>query len=150
VILANKLNRRLTFHINSTRIEQHGAPILRNIEALFATTRHKLQVHEWMPWTEFIHVVRGMDLGLQTSFSETFDIVAADFVFADVPIIGSAEIPWMNHLYQASCTNIDDIVSRLEFAWRGRKFGVHSANRIGLNKWNNASRKVWKHLLEEQ
>ena len=149
VTFANKIKRQLTFHINSTRVEQHGMPILHNIEALFATTRHKLQVHEWMPWSEFIKVVRGMDLGLQVSFSETFDIVAADFVFADVPIVGSKEIPWMSHLFQANCTNMDDIVRHLEFAWTGKKFGLHSANRVGLRNRNDDARKAWKRLLEK-
>jgi hypothetical protein len=148
VTFANKLNRQLTFHINSTRVEQHGQPILRNLEALFATTRHRLAVHDWLPWNEFIQLVRTMDLGLQVSFSETFDIVAADFVFADVPIVGSKEIPWLSHLYQADCTNMDNIVSHLEFAWQGKKFGLHSANRVGLREWNEAARKAWKQLLQ--
>lgn len=150
ITFANKLDRQLIFHINSTRIEQHGAPILKNIEALFATTRHKLEVHDWLPWPEFIELVRTMDLGLQVSFSETFDIVAADFTFADVPIIGSKEIPWMNHLFQADCTKLDDIVNKLEFAWHGKRFGLHSANRHGLRQWNEQGRKVWKRLIEHK
>jgi hypothetical protein len=147
ITFANKIGKQLTFHINSTRIEQHGQPILRNLEALFATTRHRLAVHDWLPWSEFIQLVRTMDLGLQVSFSETFDIVAADFVFADVPIVGSKEIPWMSPLFQANCTNMDNIVSHLEFAWQGKKFGLHSANRSGLRDWNESARKVWKRLL---
>lgn len=148
IAFANIINRQLTFHINSAQIEVSGEPILRNIKALFAATPHKMAVHDWLPWPEFIQLVRTMDLGLQVSFSETFDIVAGDFVFSNVPIVVSKEITWMSNLYQADCTNLDDITSRLQFAWQGKKFDLQSVNRNGLNVWNERARNAWKHLLK--
>lgn len=144
---AKTIDKTLHYHINSSRIESHGEPILRNIQALFATTGHKLQVHEWLNWPEFINLVRKMDLGLQVSFSETFDIVAADFVYVNVPIVGSKEIEWLSPLYQADCTDIEDIVSHLKFAWRGRNLGIQSVNRHGLREWNEEATEAWKKLL---
>ena len=90
-----------------------------------------------------------MDLGLQVSMSETFDIICADFVYVNVPVIGSHEIEWLSSLYKADCTDINDIVSHLEFAWQGRKFGVQAANRHGLKKWNEDAREAWKKLLKK-
>jgi hypothetical protein len=149
IAFGKKIGRQVTYHINHSRVEANGEPTLRNIQALFAVTGNKLETHEWLNWHDFIKLVRTMDLGLQVSFSETFNIVAADFVYVNVPIVGSKEIEWMSSLYQADCTDINDIVSHLEFAWQGRKFGIQTANRHGLREWNEEAREAWKKLLKK-
>lgn len=148
IAFAKKINKQLVFHINSARIESNGQPILKNIESLFASSGHKLEVHDWLPWPSFIKLVHQMDLGLQVSMSETFDIVAADFAYADIPIVGSKEIEWLSSFYKADCTDSESIVSRLQFAWQGKKFGLQAANRHGLKSWNDTATKVWTRLLE--
>jgi len=149
IAFGRKVGRQITYHINSGRVESNGEPTLRNIQALFASSGNKLQVHEWLDWHNFIKIVRTMDLGLQVSLSETFDIVAADFVYANVPIVGSKEIEWLSPLYQASCTDSVDIVKKLEAAWEGKQFGIHSANRNGLREWNEHAKEAWKKLLKK-
>jgi hypothetical protein len=149
IAFSKKIGKQLHYHINSGRVESLGEATLRNIRALFATTGNKLIVHEWLDWHDFIKLVRTMDLGLQVSLSETFDIVAADFVYVNVPIIGSKEIEWLSPLYQANCTDSSDIISKLEFAWQGRKFGIQSANRHGLREWNEEANNAWKKLLKK-
>lgn len=147
VTFANKFNKQLIFHINSTRIESWGEPILRNIEALFASSGHILEVHDWLNHSDFLDLILTMDLGLQVSFSETFDIVAADFAYVNVPVIGSPEIEWLNPSYKADPTDMEDIVDHLEHAWHGRKSNQHASNRQGLRQWNERARKIWKRLL---
>ena len=49
----------------------------KNLESLFARGKHALITHRWSPHDEFIEVVRQMDLGLQVSLSESYNIVAA-------------------------------------------------------------------------
>lgn len=137
----------ITYHINSSRVEANGEPTLRNIQALFTSSENKLQVHEWLDWHGFIDVVRSMDLGLQVSMSETFDIVAADFVYTNIPIVGSKEIEWLSPLYQANCTDSTDIVDHLKFSWDNKKYDIQAANRQGLREWNFDAEMVWKKLL---
>jgi hypothetical protein len=141
------IGRKITYHINSSRIEANGEPTLRNIQNLFEATDNKLQVHEWLDWHDFIKIVRRMDLGLQVSLSETFDIVAADFVYVNVPLVGSKEIEWLSPMYQADCTDSKDIVSRLHFAWEGKALGLQSVNRRGLKVWNDHACHAWRNLL---
>ena len=149
IAFSNQLGRQLNFHINSGRIEANGEAILRNIQALFASTGNILTVHDWLDWDQFIQLVRTMDLGLQVSMSETFDIVAADFAYVNVPIIGSKEIEWLNPNYQADCTDSEDIVSHLQSAWKGKKNGLHYSNLQGLREWNAEACKVWKKFLNK-
>jgi hypothetical protein len=147
---ANELGKTLHFHINYSRVETNGENAYKNLEALFNGTPHKMIIHEWIPHTEFLHLIQKMDMGLQVSFSETFNIVAADFVHMKVPIVGSDEIGWMNALYQAKPTSLDNIVSHMWLAWMGKKFNLHSINNWGLEEYNSESRKVWKLLLNIQ
>jgi hypothetical protein len=133
--------------MNHSRVENNGENTYKNLVALFAGTKHKLVTHEWILHEDFLKLIRRMDVGLQVSFSETFNIVAADFVHVKVPIVGSPEIEWMNPLYQAEATDLDSIVSRLWLALLGKKVNLHLLNNWGLEEYNKESRKVWKQML---
>lgn len=144
---ANELGQELHFHINSTRLEQKGDNVYKNLKALFEGTNHKLVEHEWLLHENFQHLIRKMDYGLQVSFSETFNIVAADFAHLHVPIVGSQEIEWMSSVYKANPTDLNNIVMHLWVAKLGKKIGLHSLNTYGLNNYNEDATNVWKHLL---
>jgi hypothetical protein len=145
---ADEMGQELRFHINDTRVETKGEAVNRNLVALFQGSKHKLVTHDWMLHENFMDLIRKMDFGLQVSFSETFNIVAADFVHMRVPIVGSEEIEWMSSLYQAKPTDIDSIVNHLWVAHLGKKIGLHSLNGKGLDKYNDQATAVWKKLLK--
>lgn len=147
IAFANELGQTLHFHINHTRVETHGENVYRNLVSLFHGTKHKLVTHGWILHDEFLRLIRHMDFGLQVSFSETFNIVAADFVHLKVPIVTSSEIEWMNTLYQASTTDLDNIVNHLWLAKLGKKINLHSLNNVGLGKYNFKANQAWKKLL---
>lgn len=146
MIFANRLGKKLHFHING-RCEQKGDQFLRNLRYLFAGTKHKLVLHQWMPHHQFVTLVEEMDLGMQVSFSETFNIVAADFVAANVPLVGSAEIEWLNMWYKTVPTDTEDIVMCLYLAYYGKKVGLQKLNKIGLALYNSKALSVWVDLL---
>ena len=152
IAFANKIHKKLIYHINATRIEsfgeQNGDATLRNIAALFTESPHKLECHEWLNWAEFIQLVSTMDLGLQVSFSETFNIVCGDFVYCNIPIVGSKDIEWMDSAYQADCTDIKDIVAHLQYAWNGKNSDAQVVNRRGLHDWNVTACEVWEDFLK--
>jgi hypothetical protein len=119
------------FHINASRVEK-GESALRNIREVFANNpQHTLVEHEWYSHHELIHLIRRMDLGLQVSFNETYNIVAADFAANGIPIVGSAEIKWMSWVYQALPTCSRSIKNRLKIAYFGDIISLQK-----LNKWN--------------
>ncbi len=144
---AEEQGKTLHFHINHTRVETHGENVHRNLVSLFASSKHKLITHDWMNHQSFMHLIRKMDYGLQTSFSETFNIVAADFVHLKVPIVGSPEIDWMSTLYQADPTRIESILLHLWLAKLGKNIGLHWLNNLGLSFYNYSATDAWKKLL---
>src|SRR5689334_13150548 len=76
IVFAEQKDKILYFHINSTRMEQGGESVIKNIKALFEGTDHKLVEHGWLEQHHFLELVSRMDLGMQISFTESFNLVA--------------------------------------------------------------------------
>lgn len=146
---ARNTNKRLKFHINSQRIEQSGNPVLENIRSLFKEldiNKYELIEHPWMKHSDFRRLVRKMDLGLQVSFSETHNIVTADFVSQNIPVVVSDEISWVSRLFHAETGDSKDIVHKMHRALMFKCFGKF-LNRYGLDKYNRHSVKNWMKYL---
>ena len=140
----NSIGKSIHFHINATRIEGKGDPILKNIENLFINNpKHKLIKHEWMNHHDFTHVIKTMDIGMQVSYSETFNIVTADFVNKNIPVVVSPEIFWVTDAFKADPNSVNSIKSKLKFVWVFRKLGLQKLNKMKLETYNSVSRDIW-------
>lgn len=143
----DQMGFKLRFHINGTRVEGKGDPILKNVRELFAKLgdRAELIEHPWMTHEEFIAVCAQMDMGLQVSFSETFNIVAADLVSVRVPVIGTKEIPWMPEPFCADPTDSDDIVDKMKAAFRYHRSsaGAYNLWKMNLKDYVGESELIW-------
>jgi hypothetical protein len=82
-----------------------------------------------------------MDICLQSSFSETFNIVGADVITQGVPLVGSTEIPWQV-IGTTDPTNSEDICKGLEFAYNWPQLNV-KVNQFGLKAYTNKTRRIW-------
>lgn len=142
---AEKIGKKLNFHVNAGRIEMQGSPVINNLKGLFeqlSDTGHQLVNHQWRPRDEFLELCATMDIGLQVSFSETFNIVNADLISQGIPIIGSVEIPWIVHKYAADPTDSDDIIDKLTSAYNWPKINV-TTNQWSLTHYTNNTLKIW-------
>jgi len=145
---AKSTNKFMKFHINGNRIEQKGDAIYKNIVSLFANNQYELVQHDWMPHDKFIEVVKTMDIGLQVSFSESFNIVTGDFVHNNVPIVVSDDIEWMPWWTKADTTELDSIVNKLKLCYFGRHFGLQEFNKLNLDNYNKDSLSKWLRFLK--
>ena len=139
--------KKLRFHINAERLEQGGNNVLKNIEAVFRNTNHELVMHGWLPRPEFLKLVASMDMCMQVSISETFNIVAADSVNENVPIVVSPEIDWIASEYQADPMNVHSIVEKLSNIWMSGNENRHTRNWRNLQQYNSASERQWVAVL---
>lgn len=146
--LADDKGLKLRFHINGNRMEQRGEEVLKNIRAAFRGTKHELVEHEWMTHFNFLGLVMTMDLGMQVSMSESFNIVAADFAVNNVPIIGSQDIDWLSWIYVADPNSAEDIKRVAKRALWLKKFSVQELNAWGLKKYNKWSKETWLSYLD--
>jgi len=144
---ADDTDRTLFFHVNATRVESGGNPVLENLRALFAKTRHYLVEDAWMSHEKFLERLRHLDIGMQVSLSETFSIVAADMVNVGIPIVVSHEIDWASFISKVDATNSRKISAGLNLAEILATINVER-NRHGLKKANKKSKKDWLEFLK--
>ena len=147
---ANRVGIKAKVHINGTRLEQRGENCLKNLEAFFQGQNgiHELIKHDWMTHEEFSGLCSQMDIGLQVSFSETFNIVCADLIYNGVPCIGSLPIDWLPNKWQVVNPNdSEEIFQRMSQAlsvfggltlWNARR---------SLNSWSHKAGRIWLNFL---
>ena len=141
-------HKNLRFHINVARIEDRGNSVLRSIRGFFAnldSKKYQLIEHGWFQHSDFLGLVNSMDIGLQASFTETFNIVAADFVSQGVPIVVSKEIDWMPNYFVADHTDAESIFHKMEDLLQGwNPFDIKARYALsGLEDYNKKSVQVW-------
>ena len=141
---------RLRFHVNAGRTEQSGENALRNMRAFFQglEPKHQLVEHPWLSRNEFLAVVRRMDLGMQLSFSESFNIVSADFVSQQIPMVTSKEVGWMPDLFTADPNNTASIVTAMDRAfWYDRTWAWTDWPRRALRAHCRNAAEAWTRVM---
>ena len=116
---AKRRNQKLAFHVNDSRVEQNGGNNLKNIQALLAATGGEIVHHPWLEHGEFLELIATMDICLQVSLSESFNLVSADAVSMGVPLVGSEAISWLPERSQAdvgSAESICEVMQRTDHA----------------------------------
>lgn len=149
ILFGKSMNRLVNFHINGTRPEQAGENVLRNLRGLFAGTPHRLIEHDWYSHDEFVQkMLPQIDIGMQVSFSESFNIVTADFVHAGVPIVVSQDVDWMPRFTRSNPNSVEDIVKKMNHIWATRTVIANSANRHALAEYNRKATEEWETYLK--
>ena len=90
IAFSEELGKTLHFHVNQSRQEMSGENTYKNLVSLFENSKHKLVNHMAFAF-DFIQVIKQMDLGMQVTFSETFNIVSADFATSMV-LVGTLRL----------------------------------------------------------
>ena len=138
---ARWLNQPLRFHMNTARIEGGGNPILKNLRALLGP---QLIEHNWLSHDNFMALLGTMDMVMQVSFSETFNIVAADAVSMSVPVVVSPEIDWLGGYAQADPTNFRAILFAMKNQWARNRVVLAHQQRHDLFDASHAAQQVWQ------
>lgn len=146
VEFSESIGKKLAFHINAGRIEMKGEPVLHNLRGLFEhiyDKGHKLITHQWAEREQFLTICNSMDIGLQVSMSETFNIVAADFISQGVPIVSSSELPWTVSLFNASPVDSISIKNAINKTYHNPRLNTVT-NRYFLRRYTEKTKKVWE------
>lgn len=142
---ADKIGKKLRFHINAGRIEMKGDAVVHNLTGLFQhlyDKGHQLVNNQWSPREQFLELCATMDIGMQCNFSETFNIVGADLISQGVPLVGSSEIPWLHDDFWADPTSSDDIAKRLSYIYNNPSANV-IANQKQLTIYTSDTAEIW-------
>lgn len=146
IIFADKIGKRLVYHINGGRVEGRAEPIAKSIAILFTHLSNSKLINEgWKSHDDFLQLCANMDMIMQISFDETFNIVAADAVNVETLLVGSAAIPWLSDKsIVENITDISNIVERMEtlYAKHWWNNSIRS-NKRGLKKYVEKSKDIW-------
>ena len=149
--VANRLGISLHFHINGDIQNPHNSVLSNMIELFKKSGRHKLLIHGWMEHDIFNNIIRRMDIGLQTSYTESFNIIVADFILNDVPIIVSDSITWMPKISKVSNIDYDELINKIIRVYKCNTIRNVLLRRSvrNLAKFNLESKKVWHKFIKE-
>lgn len=141
---ADSIGKELHFHVNVSEHEQiEAGPVLKNLRWIFSNTKHKLVEHLWYNHADFLKLVKEMDLGMQISFTETFNIVAADFAYSNVPILASKDVNWLFPLFKIEPDEESKIQFLLKLIYYGKFINLQYLNKLCLNRHNKKSIFEW-------
>jgi hypothetical protein len=146
---AEKLGKSLEFYININGKDPGGLPIYLNIVHILKghfSGKHKIKLIEWTNHVEFMESIKEVDIAMQVSLSETFNLVSCDSLMMNTPIIGTNEIPWIHPIGRCYPTDHDSIMRALWRAYRFPKLNV-MLNSHNLIKYSNKSIKQWEKLF---
>src|SRR5690554_4879047 len=136
---ADESGKRLRFFVN--RRSEGGAPVLSNLKNLFLGIPHSLEFLEWKEHGQFVESLRHFDIGMQVSMSESFNIVAADYACAGLPMVVSHEVRWASDSIKADCHDVDDIASKM----RDCDKYTHESQ-AGLASFSNGAIDIWSKI----
>jgi glycosyltransferase involved in cell wall biosynthesis len=152
--VADRLKKNLVFHMNGERIESGGAPVEKSLIAIFENNpKHRLILHPWLEHEDFLKLMEKMDASMQVSYSETFNIVSADAVSKNIPVVVSDEIEWVKGFI---CKNpnpnkvseiADALKEILTIKWKFIMWLGCARQRMSLNDFNLMSEKIWLKVL---
>lgn len=143
----DEIDKKLRFHINTGRVEGKGEEVLKNLKNLFPIRGHQLIEHPWLPHNKFLKLVSAMDIGMQVSLTESFNIVTADFVDQGIPIVVSSDIDWMPWLTKANPCDPLSINKALKRVWHYKNLAKNSSAHA-LKSHNKKARCAWVELLK--
>lgn len=151
---ADNLGKTLYFHVTVVRGKEDNSkkinPVLENLEELFVRSKHHLIIHDWKENDEFQHLIKKMDIGLQLSYTESFNIVTADFISNNIPILVSDAINWMPNMLRTSTTDYDKVVKDIIYLYNHRDSErlirkMHES----LYEHNMHAKRVWLDFIRE-
>lgn len=140
---ANNNQLKLRFHVNSSRSES-GDEVKACLKHLFQGNPHGHELIH-MPWLEhedFVTYCRKMDIGMQLSLSESFNIVAADYVSAGIPMVVSSEIDWCDPECVTSTRNARIIAEKMNDVLNRPELII--SNQILLSEFSREARAAWE------
>lgn len=143
MMMAQRHSSDLEFYVNSGRAENNkGDSVLLSLQYMLGRVPWaKLVQVPWAEWSEFRQTVATMDLCIQVSFTETFNIVTADAVAEGVPSVVSDAIEWAPESWKADVDNAQSIARTgawLLWDTHGAVEGLESLTRYcdaGVQTW---------------
>lgn len=146
IAIKQEIDRPVEFYISSGR-DEGGTQTLMN--AMYQLTTNipgfELKKAPWCTWDKFKDVVASMDLLIQVSYTESFNMVTADGISIGVPSVVSRAIDWAPHDWKANGDDALDVARIGVNLLKNRK--LHGEGSKALREHNEEALRNWKNFL---
>ncbi|MGO9086552.1 MAG: hypothetical protein ACLQBK_15090 [Candidatus Sulfotelmatobacter sp.] len=136
----------LEFWISGGRNEGDGGTMVEAIHQMYVNVpRAKVVLNPWESWPQFLGTIGSMDLLIQPSYTETFNMVTADGIARGVPSVVGEAIAWAPRNWMAATDSASDLADRavaLLYDPSALDQGVEA-----LTASNEAALREWKGFL---
>lgn len=146
LLLTRKFKVPIRFHMSSGG-ENCRSNVIPAIQEMFiGVPGITLEFHEWQTWDKFILLVSSMDLMLQPSYTESFNMVTADGISEGVPSVVSTAVRWAPKTWQADSDDVTDVAGT---AFNLLLFPQAYKGYNALARHNQQSMDKWKEFLTQ-
>ena len=141
ILIQQSLGVKVEIHMNSDVEDSNNVVSLAITQMTKNLDNITLVKHNWAYWDDFIKIVADMDLLLQPSYTESFNMVTADGISVGVPSVVSPAIYWAPNSWKAETDDCTDIANRGIFLlknYKARQKGLkalRSHNDNSLSYW---------------
>lgn len=109
IVIQRELGVPVEVHLN-TGGEAQKSRVVDAIEQMYKNLDGLTLIeHNWMYWNDFIKLIADMDIMLQPSYTESFNMVTADGISVGVPTVVSEAIYWAPNSWKAEVDDALDI-----------------------------------------
>lgn len=127
--------------------EGEGVNTSPAIQQMLHGTNVKIVQHPWCYWDDFIKLIGTMDLLIQVSYTESFNMVTADGIAVGVPSVVSPAIYWAPESWKAEpddAVEVGEVGIQLLTRKRHQDDGIRA-----LIEHNKVAWRIWKDFLDE-
>jgi hypothetical protein len=145
LLIARQRGCDLEFHLSVNR-EEHGHGVLSAVRnTLGRLPQVKLVEVPWAPWNDFRQIVAGMDLCMQVSSTESFNLVSADAAAEAVPSVVSHAIEWLPEHWKAHIDDVEEVARVGDHLLSSPREGAMGTRH--LIRYTKESTQVWLRYL---
>lgn len=147
ITICREIGRPVELWLNSGRDEGGTVTLMNAMRQLIANVPNfELKRAPWSTWWDFKKTVASMDLLIQVSYTESFNMVTADGIAAGVPSVVSDAIPWAPKEWKAKSDDALDVAKIGLKLLRNNR--IRSKGVSALKKHNAKALVAWKKYLE--
>jgi hypothetical protein len=143
--IANDFNVPVYFYLNVSRVEGTST-VIRSIESMLKGAPNITLVKEdWHHWPTFRQLIRSMQILIQPSYTESFNMVTADGAAECVPSVVSDAIEWAPDYWKAEVDDVLSITRIAEQLLHNMHSGVEGFQ--ALQAYNSKGLVAWKKFI---
>jgi len=146
MLIARNLGCHVNFYVSVNR-EEHGKAVLHSLRNMFRGSKYAALVENpWERWGSFRKTVQEMDLCIQLSATETFNITTADAAAAQVPCVVGDCIDWAPKSWQCPIDDAEEAARKGCYVLNDFNAGIEG--REALEEYCAEGVRIWLKYLD--